>query len=212
MESYIYRITEQMAKEMGYDEEKRGVLCYSLTMLVNNVQAVIMLFVISWLVGLTKLAFTAMVASALLRVASGGAHVSSSLRCSTIATIIFLICGFLGANMVKSSYLWILIIFLVVLGIYAIGRYAPADVPEKPIESKAQRSTLLRASWLIFVLEIAFVCWLTITHEYKFSAALTLGLTWQCFMITPLGYKLMKVFDSSLKYIEQKIFVKHSVN
>jgi accessory gene regulator B len=146
-------ISEYIAKEMNYDEEKKVILAYALDVLFLTVLGFVILIIAGYLLGITFQVLTATIAGASLRLSSGGAHSSSRLRCMIIGTIQYTIVGLCMTNIYKllvgQTLLYILIITMSLLSLIIVCKYAPVDSPAKPILSVKFRKRLRKAAIII---------------------------------------------------------------
>ncbi|MCL6614023.1 MAG: accessory gene regulator B family protein [Firmicutes bacterium] len=140
-------------------------------------------------------ALAASLTGALMRAASGGAHLGRPGRCILVSTLLALGLGWAGraaAPFFIPPVSTILVLATAAAGMVVLFLYAPADTPAKPIPVPQRRvlraaSLALLGAWLIALL--------VLPSGRDLPAASLFGLLWQIFTITPAGYRLYHVLD-----------------
>lgn len=207
-EKLTFRIAEVLAEESGRDQE---ILLYSLTLVKSSLMGYGSLFLVSYVLGVWKYALIGAITASCFRIFSGGAHATAPLRCSIIGIVIFTGVGFAASIFsggIGRTGILCLIPLLAATAFYIIFRYAPADTPGKPIESRAQKKSLRTISLLLlgtwtFVM---MICALRVSSPgiINYLGASMLGLSWQVFSLTPQGYSTSHWFDHLLKSITER--------
>ena len=202
------RLSQVLAQESGQDQE---VLLYSLTLLKSSLMGYGLLFLVSFIFGVWQYALVAAVTASLFRVFSGGAHASTPRNCSIIGLTLFTIFGLIADSIppiVDRMFLTGPILVLVVLGFVVFYLYVPADTPGKPINSYAQKKYLRGISFSLLVVWSGAVFYGVRTFVGypldNYVVATLLGLSWQVFTLTPLGYSFNESLDTFLKFLLER--------
>lgn len=183
------KVATYLARELGYDQERQAILEFSLAVNLSSLVGYLWLILIAGLLGILPEALAAAITASTLRVSSGGAHASCPKNCTLIGLAVFLTIPFL-TKIFSINYLPFLVISALIIGIPILIRYAPADTPGKPITSKLQIQTLKRNSLIILGLTV-LIQGLLLNYQWNPTLVLSscLGLIWQLFTLTPVGYK-----------------------
>ena len=184
-----------LARELNLSEAQAEVVQYGLLSLAATLLSLTVIVVISSLLGILREALIITFTMMFFRKVSGGAHCSTLHGCIITGTAVIMAVSLAS----RSLEPWFgdrlfLLMLPPLLVLVSAWLYAPADVPQKPISSPAQRS-VLRTLSLFFALAWAGVglyLWLkhysTLIYYYRGA---NLGLLWQALLLTPAGYRLM---------------------
>jgi accessory gene regulator B len=133
------------------------------------------------------------------RKASGGAHCKTLAGCAILGAVVMTLLGL--ATRVWGSWLAASLLLLLLPSLIAVTAafwLAPADVPQKPITSPAQRTLLRRLSllWTTLWGFLGLYLWLAGRENllYYYTGG-NLGLLWQSLMLTAPGYRLIHLLD-----------------
>lgn len=180
-----------MKKKMpDMTDEKAEIILYGLQLIIGEMPKMILLFGLSFLLGIGWYMVFAYIAIIPYRTVSGGFHLHTHLGC-IISTIVF----FYG-DIIISKYLilndiqkYILVALSLVFGLLMISMYAPADTEEVPIISKKERKTKKILSYITLV--ITLVASLVIQNQLL-SNILIIGTILQSISISRIAYMLTK--------------------
>lgn len=206
----LARTAQYIARELQYDADREEVLHFGLQLVANFVSGMIALAAVGYILGtLWTTLFAALVAGS-LKIFAGGAHSSSSRNCVIIGTLYFGLTGWAAARGGPVLPLSVAgLLFAVTAGatLWAIWRYAPAEPPEKPLATRAQRDKMRAASFVslsllcAIILFLGFEGWRTPlageAMRAMFAAGIA-GLAWQSFVLTPAGYRMAALWDEIL--------------
>ncbi|MEL7563753.1 MAG: accessory gene regulator B family protein [Dehalobacterium sp.] len=206
MEKSLNKFTNFISMETGKDQE---VLLFGLRLLLSYIIGFFLIIIISYLLGIHYYTLTAAITASILRVFSGGTHASSQSRCCLLGILIFIPMGFIAKIFSpRESLLVLLILGILIYGLFAINKYAPAATPGKPISSQIQRNILRKYSFVVLILW-GILCLSCLAFSKNlllktliFSTAL--GMFWQLTSLTPFGYTMIKIIDSCLNLILHK--------
>ena len=168
------------------DPGRREVIEYGVYMTVSEIVKMIVTILISAMIGIVPQVLCVVVVFGVLRMFLGGIHAKSHWSCMiSHSVIVFGIVALSFISQVDKLYLLILVVPFSFITVY---KYAPADLPQKPVKSKKQRKQL-RIGGCLFLLFI-------------FTAAYFLERTWSnmliftCFiqvsLMTPFIYRITK--------------------
>ncbi len=194
-----------LAEEVGLDSNQEQVVQYSITILTTTVFGYLAIAIGGLLTGALLPALIAACSASLLRVFSGGAHASTPVRCVLIGAVIFASLGWLS-RVIPANWFPFLLGVIVLSAIIFLGLFAPADTPGKPIASKMQRKWLKLLSYSIFFGWSGLIWSLLGSGNFstELIAASMLGMFWQTFSITPLGYWAIHLLESLLELLTGK--------
>lgn len=201
----INEVSDMLERELSLTPEQKEVTIYGLYVLLSTCTGIISIVIAGWLLGVLGLSLVTVFTASGLRVLSGGAH-SQSLRNCTLMGVIIAPAIALAAKHFHGYFSLPVMLGLVMAAAlfsgWSILRYAPADTPNKPIISESYKATLRRLSMsyalLWFLLMTVLVTGFWIATPYDVILASTLGIIWQSFSLTPLGYKLVATVDTLL--------------
>jgi accessory gene regulator B len=189
------KFLSHLSAELNLDSSQAEIIRYGLLSLVFSFAGALAVVAFSAPFGLLREALVVMMTGLIFRKLSGGAHCKTPLACLTVGTTVILMLAWLAATTGSSwsaSPPWIFVPPAVALVIAWF--YAPADVPQKPITSPAQRKTLRLLTFSYLTCWTVLGTMLFFTEKpallYFFFSG-NLGLLWQSFLLTPPGYQLI---------------------
>lgn len=180
-----------MKKKMpDMTDEKAEIILYGLQLIIGEMPKMILLFGLSFLLGIGWYMVFAYIAIIPYRTVSGGFHLHTHLGC-IISTIVF----FYG-DIIISKYLilndiqkYILVALSLVFGLLMISMYAPADTEEVPIISKKERKTKKILSYITLIITLGASL---VIQNQVLSNILIIGTILQSISISRIAYMLTK--------------------
>ena len=200
------RILGLIKNNATIDDKQTVILTYGLGLVINNIIAFAIALIPALLLGnLYHVAIILLTVSA-LRSFSGGAHNSNIINCAVNGAVISNLLGLLMRFLILNrAALYSFIIATFFFSLWAIGKYAPADTPSKPIVTVVKKHLLKRNSYIVLA-AWCFICiywFLRIPQVSTFIYASTLGILWQSFTLTRAGYKLYDGIDKGLNKLRR---------
>ena len=208
---YARAIANSICSRVALGPEKKEVVEYSLDILLSSTLNIVIALVITSLFGVTRLSVTILLSSAFMRYFSGGAHCTTSSHCiiagSITVPLLSLLANKLSFYTLSTDKTLMLSIYfaLFLFAFVSIYLWAPADTPNKPVSTKKEKHFLRRASFICVTI-LALICLRLImlpywAHRSPYVTAILLGITWQSFSLSPLGYKTIHCFDNLLRHV-----------
>lgn len=200
LQRWITTITEDMARQLGYDQDQQEILQYAFIITMNTLIGFVVIALVGGIFGVAKLALVAALTGGVLRTYSGGAHATSPARCSAIGAIAYVSLGIIAQLLTVKHTLLVLFIITTLFAGWSIWSYAPAEAPGKPLGSRLHRQKLRQRAfitWGVWVIGfgLIFAQW----GSSPWLIASCLGALWQSVTITPVGHKITAQLDSFLK-------------
>lgn len=191
---------EGLSRVLSRGRDEAEVYSFSLKILLGFAMGLAVLLAMAWPLGVLPLALPAALTGGVLRLFSGGAHSGSPLGCAVTGGVVACLIGMTArwASLTYSASVLFLATYLVVPWVLAAcAIYAPASVPQKPIPNHQRRklSVLSLAFVFLWTLSLVFLTKLLRPETWLSSA---LGLAWQAFSLTPLGFRFGLAADSIL--------------
>ena len=182
-------ILKKMRKKMpDMTDEKAEVIEYGLQIIVGEIPKTILLFVVSFFLGIGWYMIFAYVALMPYRMMSGGFHLHTHLGCIMGSIIVYY------GNIYLSKFLildniqkYILIGLSLLFGILMVSFYAPADTENVPIISKKERKMKKILSYVTLILTLIAA---TFIQDSVLANILIIGVIIQTLCITRIIYKL----------------------
>jgi accessory gene regulator B len=170
----------------GIEPERREVIEYGVYMTVSEIIKMIVTIIAAAVIGVVPHVMCVIVVFGLQRMLLGGVHAKSHWGCMiSHSAIVFSVVALSFVSYVDRLYLMIPIVTFSYITAY---KYAPADLPQKPVKSKRQRKQLRAVGYALLAV--------------LFTAAYFLDRTWSniilftCFiqsaLMTPLAYRITK--------------------
>lgn len=201
VENVIDKIIKIYIDKLSIEEKQEAVLRYSLHLLISTVIGYALALIAAYILNIFTYTLVIMLTISILRTFSGGAHCFNMINCGLYSMIIINVLGVI-AKFTNPSKEMIIVIFL--YSLWAINKYAPADTPGKPINSKMKIIKLRKTSFLIICLwymSFIGVYYTTGGKVFEFAYISGIGILWQSFSVTKIGYKFFNIFDMILNRI-----------
>ena len=184
-------ILKKMRKKMpDMTDEKAEVIEYGLELIVGEMPKTILLFVVSFFLGIGWYMIFAYVALMPYRMMSGGFHLHTHLGCIMGSIIVYY------GNIYLSKFLildniqkYILIGLSLLFGILMVSFYAPADTENVPIISKKERKMKKILSYVTLILTLIAA---TFIQDSTLANILIIGSIIQSISISRIAYILTK--------------------
>ncbi|WP_160691802.1 accessory gene regulator B family protein [Clostridium sp. C2-6-12] len=207
IESVCKKISDDIAKELNLDEDKKSVIYYGLFATTQIGICILLVIIFGAILNITIEALIVSFTISILRKSSGGIHASSPRKCAIISTIISigmgLICKKLYINISFTILIGVLIFVWSYLTVYKV---APVDSLAKPIKSDKKRNRLKRNSIVILSIYLIIIFLDLLYFYYKknlsalsYSYCIYMGILWQVFSLTKCAGVLMEKLDKYFK-------------
>lgn len=184
-------LTEKIRKEMPeIDDEKAEEINYGLQNIIGEIPKILLIFVISYFLGVFKWTLFTFIALFIYKGASGGIHLKTHLGCILLTTAFYCVIPLISQHFeIPLSIKIVLGIAIWIFGMIMIKLYAPADTEAIPIfEEKVKRKKKI-VSYISFSVGIFIAI---IIPNNTASNILLLANFVQTLTITNLSYKLTK--------------------
>lgn len=182
-----YTIKTIRKKDSTYDEEQLAIIRYGLESLYILLTKTIGIFLLAILLGIFKEVLIFTLLYNFIRMPSFGLHATKSWMCWISSIIIFItipyLCSIYDLNIIIRLIIGVITVSL-------IFKNAPADTYKRPIIDKKRRQRYKIISAVMAILMV--ICSILIKDMFIHNA-LIMSLVVQCFMISPLVYKLFKL-------------------
>lgn len=192
-------IMNNITKYYNYDNTKLSEIKYGIESLYLTITKTIIIFIISFLLNITKELMLLFVFYSLIRLTGFGVHAKKSWHCWATSLIIFVVTPLLIKNISINEN--ILIINYVLFTLLLL-RFAPADTEKRPLINKKKRITykiltvLITITYLLISLKLKYNT--TIINTLYFSTLL------ETIFILPCTYKLFGVKYNNYKNYKKK--------
>ncbi len=199
MRPLVARLAAELAREIDEACDTR-LIAYGLEILVDGAIQVLVVLIGALILGLFRPVILVMATAMVYRRFSGGVHCTGFYRCMAVSTVVFLGLGYLAVLLAQSRYCQLVqgLCLLVSLGVLA--KWVPGYNPVKPVTDKRRESELRRKSLVVVlgVTAVTVINWWRGPFSPLTLTAVSLGLAWQSFTVTPWGYRLVGCADAIL--------------
>lgn len=187
--SRLRALAVDLARESGRNPD---VIEYGLKVGIYNLMSFLCVLLAGWALRVLPEVLAAYLAAGSLRVASGGIHTSTPGRCAAVSTAMYAAAGLLGRFLGALTGGGVLEVFAVAVYLwllFAIVKFAPRDVPAKPIRPE-RRAGLRRLALAVWGLWAGVTWWaLAAGVRAELILAAVLGLALQSLSLVPSANK-----------------------
>ena len=194
----INSIMEQIKKYNNFDDIKLQEIKYGLETVYLTIVKTIIFIILAILLKTIKELLLFMLFYGIIRLTGFGVHAKKSIHCWISSILIFLIIPILIKYITINNYI-LYIISLISITILAI--YAPADTPKRPLINKKKR---IIYKVLTILISIGYLITITMIKDKLIINSLFYSLLLECFLVTPLIYKLFGVSYKNYKNYKRK--------
>ena len=183
-------IIEKIKQKMPeIDEEKEMVITFGVRILFGEMQKILLLIIIGFLLNVGWYILLMFLLLAPYRSFTGGFHLKTHLGCMITTTILYLF-PILIAKYLPITQNYILYLLTFIIGIMSsifIMKYAPADTENIPILSKKERKIKRIKAYVFLPILLAIIVF---SPDKIISYMLLYGIFLQNLTIMPISYKL----------------------
>lgn len=190
----VDKICEYLVKKMRIkmpeiDDERAEIINYGLQNIIGELPKFIILFIISYLLGIWQLTIVTFFVILPYRAVSGGFHLHTHLGCIVATTTMYCGTAFLSKYLIFDPiYIkYILVAFVWIFGIAMCHLYAPADTENVPILRKKDRKQKRILSYVVLTVSLIISL---IIKEPTISNVIIIGMLIQTCTITKIAYRL----------------------
>ena len=194
----INSIMNQIKIYNNFDDIKLQEIKYGLETVYLTIIKTIVFILLAILLKTIKGLLLFMLFYGIIRLTGFGVHAKKSIHCWISSILIFLIIPILIKYITIHNYI-LYIISLISITILAI--YAPADTPKRPLINKKKR---IIYKVLTILISIGYLITITIIKDKLIINSLFYSLLLECFLVTPLIYKLFGVSYKNYKNYKRK--------
>lgn len=170
------------------DPERREILCFGITRILEDIPKTIGIFLIGFILGIVK---EMLIVSAILmgyKTFVGGLHVKTNFACFIYSLLFYLVIIYTAQFIVFESILY-LYVCLFIFAVYCILVYAPADVPEIPkVNEKLRRNLKIKSIISLVILYIVAL----VSKDMYFANLMIYSIFFTNVMTTRTMYKIFK--------------------
>jgi len=207
IESISTKVGTYISSKAG-NADKSEAVSYGCEIVIRSLIKVSIISLVSFLLGIFYETWTIIIFSALLRSFSGGIHCSTYANCLFTSTLIFTVLGLFTRTvspLLTSSFTTAFLI-LSTLALYGIWFFwIPLGSDNRPLTEKKTNQKFIIYSAAVIGLQFCFSFCLLFFYKIPgaegFVFASTIGLLWQGFTVSPLGYHVVTKFDNIIKYV-----------
>lgn len=174
-------------KHNDYSEDDMSMIRYGLEGIYLTISKVIIILILSLIIGIFKEVIIFLLLFNVIRSTAFGLHATKSYICLISSTLIFILVPYLCLYIDINNYIKSFLSIVCILYIY---KYAPSDTVKRPIVNRKRRFIYKSLSTFISIL-YAFIS-LLINNSF-ISNTLIFSLVVECFMISPIIYKVFKL-------------------
>lgn len=217
MERAGERVGRWLGAYFDWSEEQQEIAAFALTLLISNLFTLALLAALAAAAGVLPQALVMAASAGALKAFAGGAHFSTGWRCGVVsalaATGAAQVAAAAGPFLVQALAGGPGVLLAVALGAAVaavMGRYAPVDVPAKPITSPRQRARLRAFAVALSLLWTAlsaalFAAWGPghVRSEWMGTLwlASAIGFLWESFSVLPPGMRFVCWLDRRIERV-----------
>lgn len=166
------------------EPEKREVIEYGVYMTVSEIVKIGIILLLALVLGIVPYVFGVIAIYGIQRTFLGGIHAKTHLAC--IITHSVIVFGIVALSFVSTVDRLYLLVPVVPFAYFTAYKYAPADLPQKPVKSKRQRRQL-RIGGFILLTALFAASYFT---GQLWSNIILFTVFVQAALMTPLAYRL----------------------
>ena len=184
-------------KYNNYSSDDIEIIKYGLEGIYLSISKVIIILILSLIIGIFKEVIIFLLLFNIIRSTAFGLHASKSYICLISSTLIFILIPYLSLYIHISSYIKCFTSILCILYIY---KYSPSDTKKRPIVNRKRRFIYKFISTIICII---YSFTLLLINNSFMSNALLFSMIVECFMVSPIIYKLFKLpYNNYIEFLK----------
>ncbi|MBN1064548.1 accessory gene regulator ArgB-like protein [Clostridium botulinum] len=199
VEGICKKISDYIAEELNFDDDKKSVINYGIFAFVQMVICIALVIIFGVIFNVTIEALIISFTVSILRKSSGGVHASSPERCAVIGTVTSVGMALMAKNINYSfGFVSLFGIIVFVWSYYILYKLAPVDSIVKPIKNikkrrRLRKSSIITLSVYLIIVIINILSYLSINNFVllTYSLCIYMGLLWQVFSLTKSGHLIL---------------------
>ena len=197
-------LTIKIQKEMPEVDDKRAeVINYGLQLIIGEIPKILLIFAISYILGVFKLTLLSFILIMPYRAVSGGTHMNSHIGCIIATSVFYIGNAFISKFLIlEANTKYIVVLAIWIFSMWMIKLYAPADTKSVPILRKKERKIKQLLSYIFMTVSLTLGL---IIKNNIISNLLIVGALLQTITITKFMYKLTKNQYGYLEYVKQNM-------
>ena len=185
-------------KNTNYDDTKLKEIEYGLAGIYLLISKTIVIFILSYILGIFKEMIIYMIIYNIIRTPSFGLHATKSWICMISSIFIFIGIPYLCININFPIFIKIII---GIICIFLMYKNSPADTKKRPILNKKRREIFKTISTIIIII-YSFIA-ILINNNY-ISNCIIFAMILQNFVISPTAYKLFNLpYNNYITYLQE---------
>lgn len=191
IEKISQKITTYLLKDTIADEERKEVLLFGVTRIVEDIPKTIGIILIGIVLNILKEMLIVTAVIALYKSFVGGVHAKTNFGCFFSSVVFYLATIYCSKFIVLQNEMYILSLILnYIFALYCIWVYVPADVPEIPkIDSKLRKRTKIKA---VIMLNVIYLIALLVIKDRITQSLVMFSIFSINLMTTRTMYRLFK--------------------
>ena len=203
------RIAVKIASILNVNDDEKDIICYGAFCTLQTILSFFWIVLFGIIFHVLPQSLLVVCTIAALRKYSGGQHATAPSRCMIITTFISTSFGLVIKNIFVNFNIALIVsigVLCFIISFCLVFKFAPADTGSKPISDKNMIYRLKKNSILI-VCGLVIIDILLMTFYFKYyntmllnlAVCIYMGVIWQSFTLTPIGYKTLYGVDLLMK-------------
>lgn len=194
----VNKCIDFIKKHKAMNEEDIAIIKYGLEGIYLSTSKVIIILILSLLLGIFKEVVIFIILFNMIRSTAFGLHATKSYICLISSLLIFILIPYLCLNININMYITCIISITCILYIY---KFAPCDTKKRPIVSRKRR-TIYKSISVVISIIYSFIA--ILINNMFISNALLFSLVVECFMISPVIYKIFKLpYNNYITFLKE---------
>ena len=207
IETFSAKIGNYISVKAGTADKSEAV-SYGCEIVIRSLIKVSIISLVSFLLGIFYETWTIIISSALLRSFSGGIHCSTYTNCLFTSTLIFTVLGLFTRTvtpLLTPSFTTIFLILSTLVLFSVCFFWIPVGSDNRPLTENTAKNKFKICSAIIiglhFCISFCLLFFDKLPGAKVFVFASTIGMLWQGFTVTPVGYHVISKFDHITKHV-----------
>lgn len=209
IEKISNKIANKISIEINASNDKKEVIAYGIFGIIQTFLSILLVVIFGIIFNVVVEGLIMSFTTSILRKYSGGVHASSPKICMIIGTFNCTVIPIIIKNLnLNLNNIIILGVVTFILSYITIFKLAPVSSLNKPIKNIKKRKMLKNKSILILTFYVVLVYIIILNYKSSFNKNLFIyciciyvGILWQLFTLTKVGYTVLTSVDSFLNKI-----------
>ncbi|OPX43228.1 accessory protein regulator protein B [Ruminiclostridium hungatei] len=201
VQKWSYSCARHLALVLNENHNRRSVYYYGFYIVFGTLVKGIILISVALLLGILVPSLLIVLVLSSLRLVAGGYHFDTYGKCLLVSLILIVIAALITQHTYiywSTAFIAVFVLLVFSVSFYMLAKYAPKDTPTKPITDPQAIKRFKKLSIAYLGILLIISCILLLYNLKMHVLAISFGVLFEIFSITPAGHSFFNKIRDSL--------------